>query len=445
MMTLQELHPTIQTTIKYLSNSSLSLSDLGQEYGVSKQAMHSRMQKGLEYLKSFEPENVPKKDIQVGQIKTELEKTKKLIQHLRRRLIIGSTVNFLLQSFKLRVRACFPTFKMSRLKASEKKHLLDMAEKFKHSGGTLMEFSKAIGKSSQTIAQWKKAYELHGLQGLINRTTRPKNFGNKVPSWIKQRLVTLFLRFPMWTEYQYHSFIKHDPTTHWYVSLPTIKKLKLIHQKRSKELEEKIKKRWCFAPGTDVWTVDFTSILKTHNTKLQLLTVSDARSRLLFTATLTLNPSTEQVMDVLANLFLKYGKPLMIKADNGPEFRMECQEKLRDLSVYLLNSPQYYGQFCAAHERIHRTLKTFISDFEAHKNITQLVEEVNAFLEHYNHDMPLDYLEGKTPAEIFYQNKDFVPGESEVITPYIKDGELRMKFKDRNNNPARISIPEIKN
>jgi hypothetical protein len=216
-----------------------------------------------------------------------------------------------------------------------------------------------------------------------------------------------------------------------------------MHQQKSEEENERLKKRWCFAQGTNVWTVDFTCIIKTDYFKLQLLTVSDQRSRFLFPTALFLNTSTDIVVDHLKNLFLKFGKPMIIKADNGPEFRIECCEQLRELSVYLLNSPQYYGQFCGAHERIHRTMKDFIDDFNKHHDLTRLVNEVTAFEEQYNYSMPSDYLEGKTPANVYFGDPNFIPKDAEIVTPYKKENELRMKFTDRDNNHARITMPII--
>ena len=60
------------------------------------------------------------------------------------------------------------------------------------------------------------------------------------------------------------------------------------------------------------------------------------------------------VVNHLVDLFTKYGKPTIIKADNGPEFRTDCEEKIGSLSVHLLNNPVYYGQFNGAHERIQQ-------------------------------------------------------------------------------------------
>jgi hypothetical protein len=227
---------------------------------------------------------------------------------------------------------------------------------------------------------------------------------------------------------------------HYAISLPTIAKLKAVHVEKSASEKDRIKKRWAFAPGTAAWTVDFTCLLKTDRYKLQLLTVSDASSRFLFETALFLDTSTDLVIDHLEELFIKYGKPYFIKADNGPEFRIDCRQSLADMAVHLLNSPTYYGQFCAAHERIHRTMKTYIDDFATHCNLQRLVKDINGFRDDHNYRIPLEILDMKTPAQIYFCEKDFIPKDVEIVTPYEKNGELRMKFANREGKPARMAI-----
>jgi putative transposase len=437
MTSITDFHPAIQSAFCYFSTFA-SLQDIASREGISKEAVHKRVQKAVDHLKTFGQKSIDPQDF--GRLKEENDKQKQLIANLRRELIKKTAIIFLLKATLTKIRNIFPKFGSHRLKALEKKQILNLYETFKQAGGRVKDFCLAIGKSPETILRWQKAFEIHGLNGLIDRTTRPKNFGNKIPSHIKQQLLHLFIRFPKWSEYQIHSYLKYDPVTNYYVSLPTIKKFKQDHQEKSKAEKERIKKRWAFAKGTSVWTVDFTTIEKTQNYKLQLLTVSDARSRFLFDTALFLDTSTESVMAHLKNLFLKYGKPEIIKADNGPEFRVECQNHLKELTVYLFNSPIYYGQFNGAHERTHRSLKQFIDNFSEHKNLTKLVDDVRSFQDQSNHDMPKEYLEGKTSAEIYYSGEDFVPKNYEILSPYQKDGELKIKFTNRNGKPARMTL-----
>ena len=134
---------------------------------------------------------------------------------------------------------------------------------------------------------------------------------------------------------------------------------------------------------------------------------------------------------------------MIIKADNGPEFRMDCRAGLEQLGIYLLSSPVWYGQFCGAHERIHRELKTYIDDFDAHRDLGRLVADITRHRDDHNHRWPLEILDMKTPAQVFYSEDDFVPRDVEVVTPYAKDGELRMKFTNRAGKAARLAMPLI--
>jgi hypothetical protein len=70
-----------------------------------------------------------------------------------------------------------------------------------------------------------------------------------------------------------------------------------------------------------------------------------------------------------------------------------------------------------------------------------LVDEIERFRDDYNHRIPLEVLDMKTPAQIFYCEKDFIPTDVEIVTPYKRDGELRMKFTGRDGKPARMAIP----
>jgi len=443
MNTLTELHPAIQYAVSRLSNPSLTFEQMGRDRGVSKQAVEKQFKRALGYLQAYTPSWDADPGGEPDSLCTECISKDELIGHLQRQLILSGVRVQLLKFFRECVLKFFPRFKLSRLPAREKKQLLDWLAKFKRSGGLVKEFAAEVEKSPETLARWQDAYDKHGLAGLTDKRTRPKHFGNSIPLWIRNHLITLFLQFPSWTPYQYHSYIRHNPATHWYVSLPVIQKLKTMHREASEQEKERISKRWCFAPGTKAWTVDFVCLLKTDTFKLQCLTVSDQRSRFLIHTALYLNTSTETIMAEMEELFLRYGKPDLVKADNGPEFRFEFREQLKAFAVYLINNPQYYGQFSGAHERIHRKMRAFITPFEQHGNLMRLVDDIRGFQDQYNYKMPMDTLGGKKPADIFFGDGEFTPKGAEVVTPYEKDGELRVKFTNRDGNLARIGVPVI--
>lgn len=440
-MTIATFHPAIQTSIMHYADPSLSFADIGEMLGISKQAVAKRIDLGTAFFLSFgQPIEFPQTK-ELTALRQELVRLKSLVKLLQIQLVVATALKFIHKCFEEAVHRYFPNFKLRRLSAIQKKRLIDYWFKYQRLGGTMKDYCEVIKKSPATLRGWLKSFENYGIAGLQDKTSRPHHLSNKIPVWLKNQLLILFKKFPRWTPYQYLKYIKGHPAMDYKISLQTLTRLKAVHQEKSTADKERLKKLWAFAPGTAVWTVDFTCLLKTDRYKIQLLTVSDAASRFLFETALVIDTSTDMVMEHLQELFLKYGRPYIIKADNGPEFRVDCRKALEDCCVYLFNSPIYYGQFNGAHERIHRTLKQYVADLATHHNLTRVVLEAEKFREEYNHILPLESRDMKTPAELYYCQTDNIPEGKEVVTPYVKDNELRMKFTSRGGNPARITIP----
>lgn len=204
--TITEFHPNIQAAIQFYSGSTLQ--QIGDQCHVTKQAIHKRVQKAAEYFSHY-GETAPI----VDQAAVPNEKDRLLIQHLRQELILAGVDNRLLRLFQSNILEFFPRFISKGLPAIEKKHILDQLVKFTKAGGLIKNFAKRIGRSMDTLNRWQKSYEKYGLAGLEPKTTRPKHFGNKLPLWVKEQLLLLFLRFSRWTPYQYHSYIRNNPAT----------------------------------------------------------------------------------------------------------------------------------------------------------------------------------------------------------------------------------------
>ena len=442
---MKSFHPAIKTTILYYAHSDLTVQAIAYKENVSKQAISKRIKKGTDFLLSYGQKNPVNDHIatKLKKMEDENKRQQDLIAHLRRQLIIKSTQIALLIWFKAMVNAFFPKLDLKRFDAYQKKHILDMSGKHLNANGLLKDFAKSINKSVSTLNEWKERYLKFGMAGLVDKVTRPKNFARKIPLWLKEQLIILFIRHPEWSDYQYYKYIRDNPSINYCLSIPTIKKIRTIHSQKSEYEKERLKKRWAFDEKYEIWNIDFTSIIKTDQYSLQLLTVSDQRSRFVFESALFLDTSTERLMLHLEDLFVKYGKPFLIKADNGPEMRLALREDLRRACIHLLNSPPRYAPFNGAHERIHRELKAYIERFSAHGDLVKLVEQVNNFTNDHNHIWTYSYLKNRTPAEVYYYDPTYVPEDVEVVKIYAKDGELRTKFTNRYGKPARMSIEKV--
>ena len=97
-----------------------------------------------------------------GVLKKEVNRQKEIVKILQLQLIIKSVLISYLNCFKEKILKFYPKFKVNRYSASQKLYVLRMVIKFQQKGGQFKDFCKAIGKSPETINNWKKRYEERG-------------------------------------------------------------------------------------------------------------------------------------------------------------------------------------------------------------------------------------------------------------------------------------------
>jgi transposase len=126
-----------------------------------------------------------------GTVDTEVKRLTELVVHLRRTLIIQSTINSLLRVPKLRSHSVGPPFRFARLGADEKAYVLSRLRDYKSTGGSQLEFCSGVGISSPTMGRWLASYRQHGESGLRNRTRR--KFPNRTQAReVKSRILEIF-------------------------------------------------------------------------------------------------------------------------------------------------------------------------------------------------------------------------------------------------------------
>jgi len=114
-----------------------------------------------------------------------------LVVHLRRTLIIESTIIRLLRVPELRAKTIGPPFKFSRLGPSEKAYVLSRLRDYQSTGGSQSEFCSGIGISQPTIERWGASYRRYGEAGLCARTRR--KFANRAAALeTKVRILEIF-------------------------------------------------------------------------------------------------------------------------------------------------------------------------------------------------------------------------------------------------------------
>jgi transposase len=140
------------------------------------------------YLKSL----CPSQNISVDE---KIIKLDGLVVHLRRTLIVQSTLNRLLRVPELRAKKVGPPFKYSRLAPREKAYVLSRLRNYQSTGGSASAFCSAVGISEPSIERWRVSYRRFGESGLCGRTRR--KFSNRVRAKeSKARILEIFHNQP---------------------------------------------------------------------------------------------------------------------------------------------------------------------------------------------------------------------------------------------------------
>ena len=122
-------------------------------------------------------------------------RSEELVVHLRRTLIVQSTLNWLLRVPELRTKNVGPPFKYSRLGPREKAYVLSRLRNYQSTGGSVAAFCSAIGISEPSIERWRASYRRCGEPGLCPRTRR--RFPNRVRAKENQaRILEIFHNRP---------------------------------------------------------------------------------------------------------------------------------------------------------------------------------------------------------------------------------------------------------
>ena len=121
----------------------------------------------------------------------EIKRLDELVVHLRKTLIIQSTLNHLLRVPELRAKTVGAPFRYVRFRASEKIYVLSRFNDYKSAGGSQSEFCSGVGVSKPTIERWKASYKRYGEPGLRPRIRR--KFPNRTRAReIEARILEIF-------------------------------------------------------------------------------------------------------------------------------------------------------------------------------------------------------------------------------------------------------------
>ena len=279
---------------------------------------------------------------------------------------------------------------------------------------TMTELCERCGIARKTGYKWLDQHFHEGMAGLKDRSRTPKHTPHKTPERIRELILDAKRTHPNWGAPKLVKWLNRKHPT---LKLPAPSTAGALLQKEGLTKPRRKRRRWRH-PGAPVlkpsapnelWTVDFKGQFKTKDgIYCYPLTIADQFSRFLLACTGLTSVMSSLAQPVFTALSRKVGIPDAIRSDNGVPF---CSPNaicgLSDLNVWWLelgihrertqpSSPQQNG----AHERMHRTLKRDTTKPPA-ANLRSQQRKFDAFRHEYNDERPHEFLDDKTPADVW--------------------------------------------
>jgi transposase InsO family protein len=276
----------------------------------------------------------------------------------------------------------------------------------------MSELCSEFGISRKTGYFWIDRYKAEGLAGLEERSRRPRRL-TETSGEVVLRISELRQAHPFWGPKKLRALLKAElgqaPSVRTIARI--VKRLGLAPLRLRRARKPKLTrdpKRLSATKSNEAWTFDFKGWWLTRDgDRFEPLTVRDAASRFILLCV----HSRETFAAVKAHcerLFLQYGLPRLIRADNGPPFAAsDALGGLSRLSAWWISlginvsfsrpaTPSDNG----AHERMHGDIALELQREPAHNTEGQQ-RLVDAWVRKFNHVRPREALGQKTPASLY--------------------------------------------
>lgn len=281
-------------------------------------------------------------------------------------------------------------------------------------GRTVTEVAKDWGVHRQTLHRWLARYEGDGLEGLANRSHRPKGCPHQTSPAVEAMMLEMRRAHPYWGARRIaielaRKHVQPPPSeSAVYRCLVRAAVIDPISRQRRRETW----KRWERGAPMELWQLDTVhGFLLADGTSAKALTGVDDHSRYCVSARLMVREQTQSVCDGFTAALQAYGVPTQVLTDNGKVFTGRfaqppvevlfdriCRENGIDHILTEPRSPTTTGKI----ERFHKTLRVEFDTRQVFRNLKTAQEALDEWVSYYNAQRPHQALGDLTPESRFH-------------------------------------------
>jgi transposase InsO family protein len=280
-------------------------------------------------------------------------------------------------------------------------------------GETVTSVAARFGVARKTVHVWLARYDAEGLDGLADRSHRPRSCPHQMPAAVEVALVELRTAHPSWGPRRLSfELAKRDLAVTESAAYRALVRLSLIDPAARRPRDRKWK-RWERGAPMELWQMDVVGgFVLGDGRRVKVLSGVDDHSRFCVSAHVMVRETSQKVCDGLGKALRAYGVPEQILTDNGKvftgRFNVPPVESLFDRICrengirHLLTqprSPTTTGKI----ERFHRAIRTEFRTDRSFASVEALQTELDEWVADYNTARPHQALDMATPAQRFWR------------------------------------------
>ncbi len=294
-----------------------------------------------------------------------------------------------------------------------------------------------------TFYRWYERYRLEGRDALKDKALRPETVWNCIPDDIWDQLITLALDRPELSPRELA--VTFTDTEGYFVSESSVYRLlkayDLITSPAYILMQAADKFQHPTTRVNEMWQTDFTHCKVMGWGWYYLSTILDDYSRFVVAWRLCTTMSTTDVTDTLDDAIRFTGldqvkikhKPRLL-SDNGPSYISgELATYLKCNGMKHTRGKPYHPQTQGKIERWHRSLKNRIL-LENYYLPGELENQIQQFIQYYNHERYHESLNNLTPADVYYGRSQAILDHRDKIKLKTLSIRRQLHYHNRTQN-----------
>jgi len=327
-----------------------------------------------------------------------------------------------------------------RYTASEKMEIIRLVEQ---SNLSVRQTLNRLGIGKSTFYDWLNRLEIGGVEALSDNKPSPGIPWNKLPDQEQTAIVELALEKPALSPRELA--VTYTDEQARYVSESTVYRLLKAHDLITSPAYILMQASDKFQHPTtrvnEMWQTDFTYCKVMGWGWYYLSTILDDYSRFIVAWRLCTTMSTKDVSDTLDDALEFTGlnqvkvkhKPRLL-SDNGPSYiSAELAAYLKENGMTHTRGNPYHPQTQGKIERWHRSLKNQIL-LENYYLPGELENQIQQFINYYNHERYHESINNLTPADVFYGRGQQILERRQQIKLNTLASRKQMHYHNRAQN-----------